>query len=62
MNGRLSIFGVLLVALAIVAVWVGWQRDNATLIVGGALILAGAAWNTVVYLMFVRRKATKNKW
>ena len=62
MNGRLSIFGVLLVALAIVAVWVGWQRDNATLIVGGALILVVAVWNTVVYLMFVRRKATKNEW
>lgn len=45
MNSRLSVVGVLVVVLAVGAVWFGWRRGYAVLTAVGALVLAIAAFN-----------------
>jgi hypothetical protein len=55
MNARLSILGLLLIAVAIGAVAFGWRHGNAVIVVIGALILALVAWNVRAYHSARRR-------
>ncbi len=47
MNSRLSVVGVLVVVLALGAVWFGWRRRSWALLIPGALVLAITAFNAL---------------